>query len=123
MDVHADGRNGIPELFSHSPGEVWLHIEQPAQRLTGEFGLRDVAWTNSNATPGIKATVVFYKGGRLEVLHERELWVKKDETARGPQRFDVAMPEPVGWIGLIITPLDPDTNAYGHGWWRDVRIQ
>lgn len=123
MAVDPTQRDGVPELFAHAPSEVWLRVERPSGRISGEFGLREGAWKNPDTLPGVRATVVFCHGGRLEVLFERELWTKRNEADRRPQTFDVALPEPTGWVGLIFRSLDPDTNAWGHSWWRKVRLE
>jgi hypothetical protein len=121
--VDPTGRDGIPELFAHAPSEVWLHLDRPAGRISGEFGLHDTAWKNPDALPGVRATVVFCHGARFEVLFERELRPKRNEADRKPQTFDVTLPESRGWVGLIFRSLDPDTNSSGHSWWRKVRIE
>jgi hypothetical protein len=121
-DNHPDERGGVPELFSHVPGEVWLKLDRPTARIIGEFGLRETAWTGAGQMPGLKASVVYSKGGRFETLFEKELRPSREED-RGVQAFHVALPESEGWIGLVITPLDPENISYGHAWWRKVRPQ
>jgi hypothetical protein len=69
----------------------------------------------------VKISVVFYKGGRFEILHQRELRPRREDDRVG-QTFDVVVPEPGGWIGLVVTTLEPNSNAYGHLWWRNFRL-
>ena len=121
IDVHADRRGNDPELFVHAPGEVWFKLTGPAVHVSGKFGFRELAWTKPDGLLGVRAAVVFYKGGRFEILDQRELRPRR-EADRAQQSFDVVAPETEGWIGLVITTLD-DTNAYGHFGWRDVRVR
>ncbi len=123
VDAFADTRNREWELFAHVPGEVWLRVEKPAQRVSGEFGLREHAWTQADSLPGAVARVVWVKSGRLEVLFEKELRPRVREEDRALQRFDVALPEDGGWIALVWVSTDVQRNAWGHAWWRRVKFE
>lgn len=122
IDAFADTRNREWELFAHVPGEVWLRVDPEAERVSGEFGLREHAWTHADSLPGAVARVVWVKSGRLEVLFEKELRPIGREEDRALQRFEVALPEEGGWVGLVWVSTDVQRNAWGHAWWRRVRI-
>lgn len=123
MDAFADTRNREWELFAHVPGEVWLQVEKSVRRVSGEFGLREHAWTHADSLPGVIARVVWVKSGRLELLFEKELRPISREEDRALQRFDVALPEEGGWIALVWVSTDAQRNAWGHAWWRRIKFE
>jgi hypothetical protein len=122
IDAFADEREGRRELFVHVPGEVWLRVAGEA-RVSGEVGLREHAWSHPESLPGVIARVVWVKSGRLEVLWKKELRPKTRAADREPQEFAVEVPERGGWVALTMVSADATTNAWGHGWWRGVRVE
>jgi len=123
IDTFGEVRNEEWELFVHAPGEVWLQPQTAATRVSGEFGLREHAWTHAESLPGAIARVVWVKSGRLEVLFEKELRPIVREEDRAVQKFEVTLPEKGGWVGLVWVSTDVNRTAWGHAWWRRVRIE
>ncbi len=110
-----------PQLFSHTPGVVWFKVDGKYRHLAGEFGLGAATWTNRDALNGVRAQVIYYRPGHLQVLADCELRPKERETDRAAQSFAVELPGRDGWVALVFTSLDSSRNSYGHSWWRKVR--
>ena len=122
IDVHNEMHVTGPELFTHAPGEIWLKLDGPATRLSGNFGLREASWTHADGLVGVRVSVVYCKAGRFELLDQRELR-PRHEADRVAQSVDVRLPDTGGWVGFMITTLEGHGNAYGHLWWRNFRLQ
>lgn len=110
-----------PELFVHTPGVVWFKLDAGYRHLAGEFGLGSATWTNRDALNGVRAQVVYYRPGHLEVLVDRELRPREREADRAAQSFEVEVPGQEGWVALVFTALDSPRNSYGHSAWRKIR--
>ncbi len=113
----ADG----PQLFAHTPGVVWFKLDAKFRHLAGEFGLGAATWTDRDALNGVRAQVIFYRPGQLQVLVERELRPKERTADRVAQKFEVEVPGKDGWVALVFTTLDNPRNNSGHSWWRQLR--
>ena len=84
---------GAPALELASGGELWLHTD----RMSGEIGGRLVLAPQSAP---IMVRLVWYKGGRVQVLQSD--WIMPDK----PFVFRGWTAEPGGWFGLVFEPTD-----------------
>jgi hypothetical protein len=91
----AVGASGL-ELVSG--GELWLHTD----RMSGELGGRVVLAPQSAP---IMVRVVWYKGGRVQVLQSD--WIMQDK----PFAFRGWTAEPGGWFGLVFESTDREAAA------------
>jgi hypothetical protein len=93
--VMRGGRPGADGLGLPAGGELWLHSEAMLGEIRGEVSLAE------NSAP-VLARVVWYKGGRLQVLQNG--WI----MANQPLALKAWTAEPGGWFGLL---LDGDAGA------------
>lgn len=105
-------------LASAAPGEVWVKLGRRIGRLAGEYQYIGDARPEDLANTGMKVTVAYYKSGRFEVVHTRELRPGVNEEDRKPQRFDFGVPEGEGWVALVVTPVSGSEEASGRIAWR-----
>lgn len=108
-----------PGVHMAGSSEIWMKIDRPMKHVAGEFGLDERLFT---ADAGVRVTVICYKSGRFDVMYRRDMYPKTNDADRLPQKFEVWMPEGVGWIGLVVSPLGNSSLDGGGAWWRDVRI-
>lgn len=106
-------------MYVAGSSEIWMKIDRPMNHVAGEFGLDERLFTTG---AGVRVTVVCYKSGRFDVMYRRDMYPKTNDADRLPQKFEVWMPEGVGWIGLVVGPLGNSSLDAGGAWWRDVRI-
>lgn len=124
LQIQPECVGGKWELFTHVGGEIWLKLDGQASRVSGEFGLREGAWKQGGSLRGAIVRVVLVEGPRQQELLRKALVPKEVVADRELQRFELALPpRQDGWLGLIIEPLEPNNYAWGHGWWRRVRIE
>ena len=110
------------KLISGAPGEFWIRMSPGVIHASGEFGLREETWTRPEALTGLRVNVIAYRSGRFDLMWSRELHPKEIETDRQPQRFDAWLPEGVGWIGLVVTPLDATETSEEVASWKNVHV-
>ena len=107
----------VPEATAREPGglrtrldsEIWFPVDRNATRLHG-------IWVFKNRGQPAEIRVMWQKGGRLEWL--QETFLQGPEPDPGAL-WSCALPEPVGWIGLIVTRHDGDPRDAVIEW-RDL---
>jgi hypothetical protein len=109
-------------LVGGTPTELWFRMSPGMIHAGGEFGLCEEAWTHAEGLAGLRVSAIAYKSGRFDLMYQRDLHPKEVEADRLPQRFDAWLPEGVGWIGLVVTPLDAKATSAKCAWWRNVRV-
>ena len=115
-------RSGEANVAGACPSEIWFRMEGPATHLRGEFRLlRNTAASSSPSdTAGERVTVVVYKSGRFDLRYDQEFPLD-DQTARNEfQKFETWLPEGVGWVGLIVSPLEEKPSGSAQVVWRQV---
>jgi len=105
-------------MESGAPGEIWVKLGRWIGRLAGEYQYIGDERPEDFGKTGMKVTVAYYKSGRFEVVHTRELRPSVKEEDRGPQRFDFGVPEGEGWVALVVTPPSGSAEAVGRIAWR-----
>jgi hypothetical protein len=115
----AFGAAGAEAVMLRGGSEIWMRIDQQTGHVTGDFGLHEDLWTVAS---GVRVSVVCFKSGRFDVMYRRDLYPKNNDADRQPQRFEVWMPEGIGWIGLLVTPIGTSPLDSGGVWWRNVRV-
>ncbi len=115
--VEHTGANG-GALESGAPGEVWVRLGRRIGRLAGEYQYIGDARPEDYGATGMKVTVIYYKSGRFEVVHTRELRPSVNPEDRGVQRFDFGVPEGEGWVALVVTPAPGNAEPLGRISWR-----
>jgi hypothetical protein len=91
------GRGGQPApagVELAAGGELWWHTDS----MTGE--IRGQLSRANRAGPPVMARVLWYKGGRLQVLQQG--WL----PAGQPFDFHAWAAEPGGWIGVLLEPTE-----------------
>jgi hypothetical protein len=89
---------GAPAFELASGGELWLHTD----RMSGELGGR---LTLASGSAPIMVRLVWYKGGRVQVLQSD--WIMADK----PFAFRGWTAEPGGWFGLVLEATDREAAA------------
>jgi hypothetical protein len=78
----------------HAPGEIVFHLDDGWQRLTGDYGIQPVAYTDGHATDGVEFVVsVAGAGGQDVVIHRCRLDPVRQPLDRGPQAFAIELPQ------------------------------
>ena len=113
---HAAADGGA--LEGAAPSEVWVKLGRRIGRLAGEYQYVGDARPEDYGATGMKVTVIYYKSGRFEVMHSRELRPSLNEEDRAAQRFDFGVPEGEGWVALVVTPAPGNAEALGRIAWR-----
>ncbi len=113
---------GGPACATTGPAEIWLRLDRAAGHVTGEYGFDARAPVSSGEPAQTRFCVIYYKSGRFEVLHWKEL---RPHPAgdREAHQFSIPVPEGVGWIGLVTMPLGSPPPAPNRVWWRNVRFE
>lgn len=88
--VVRNGRSGAQGFELAPGGELWVYSENTIPEIRGELVCRDAA----GARPTVR--VVWYKGGRLQVLQQAAM--QGDQTFA----FRAWWGEPGGWYGILL---------------------
>jgi hypothetical protein len=113
------GAVGSEAVMLRGGSEIWMRIDRQTGHVTGDFGLQEDLWTFAT---GVRVSVVCFKSGRFDVMYRRDLYPANNDADRLPQHFEVWMPEGIGWIGLLVTPIGATPIDTGGVWWRNVRV-
>ena len=96
-------------LRTRLDSEIWFPIDRAATRLHG-------IWVFKNRGQPAKVRVMWQKSGRIETLQDTVLYGPEPDPGL---LWDCALPEPVGWIGLIVTRREGDPRDAVIEW-RDL---
>jgi hypothetical protein len=105
-----------------APGEIWIRVDQQVGRLTGEFVFAEPSTPFPSANV-VRVSAVYYKSGRFEIRQQAELRPGTTPADRQPHRFQVNLPEGIGWIGLVVTVPEENRAPLGNILWRDLRLE
>lgn len=122
VTILAEG--GREVLFCHPPSELEFQVNFPATRATGQFGFAENAYRPPNATDGAEFIIEWVSPeGRTTRLLSRVLQPVTVPADRGPQAFQVDVPQGGGRLLLKITPGSAGNLAYDWTYWTDIRFR
>ena len=108
----------------HAPGELVLPIPAGARRLTGDFGIREGAYTGVGRTDGVAFTIdLVHSDGTVTALWERFLNPLGVAGDRGLQHVAVALPAgAAGSIRIRTGPGPANDNRWDWAYLSQVRF-
>jgi hypothetical protein len=115
--------NNREVLFAHPPSNIEFHVNFPATRVSGRFGMAAKSYEPPNATDGAEFIVDWVGAdGKVSTLYTRWLQPVNVMGDRGYQTFNVAVPQGGGRLILRTTPGPNNNIAYDWTYWLDVKF-
>lgn len=107
-------------VFSHAPTTFKIQNPFPGQTVKIEYGLRDGSWQEDAQTDGVQFAISEVREGETIQLFEDLLQPFSEESDRGVQTAEIALPEEQGI--LIFETKTGSTSNWDWSFWRNMEL-